>query len=769
MSRGFRLIAAVVALTLAVGLSLPGTVLAQREWQWIVPAPQGETLADVAYGGGQYVAVGRQGAILTSVDGADWSVRPMWSGDSDLLAVAYGHDRFVAVGEAGTLLTSVDGSTWVVRDSGTDKTLQQVVFGGSRFVALGTWAVLVSEDGLTWKQAGLPYAGPMLSVLYDGDRFVASGAGGVVLASPDGFAWTVLTKFGPELSQVAYGAGRYVGADAKGRLFLSADAVQWREQVSFGPGNTMALYHTGTHFVALGSNVAASADGETWQLSRGPGPTLAVARGKNAWVAVGAEGMIARSENGLVWAAEPRASVRKWQDVAFGAHSFVATDGRSILTSKNGAAWTEQWKNEDRLWLNVVLFGGGRFLVGSGQGAVLVSNDAQTWTESATGLASVAHAAWGNDRYVVAGTGRDSTETIATSKDGLTWKLAEGPPKIRLLAFGNGQFMAITDLGAVLASTDGVTWTEQAALGYKAAWSHSLVFGRGQFFLADHEGVVWSSPDGRDWSQSEAGFAMTGLVYLEQHLIALLPGGQLATSSDGAHWRIRQVGVSQVIRNMAYGDGRYVALATGGTLLLKTGPFADYRCGARFGDVPEHYPPCMAIELLESYRVINGYPDGTFRPHQNVSRAEFAKLLVVALGRETEPDTPILFPDAADHWAGRMGYLQAAVRMGALEGFPGGLLQPDGALTRAQAVKIAVAAAGFHASGEAGYADVTDTGWYTPYVAAARRMGLIGPEAGYGLWDGPVFRGDEPVTRAEAAMLLANLRSAAPVIIMDGH
>lgn len=768
MSRGTRLLAVAAALTLLVGLLLPGAGVAQREWQWVMPVPQGESLRGIAYGAGQYVAVGRQGAILTSPGGTDWAVRPAWSGDRALLAVAYGLDRFVAVGEAGSLLTSVDGSTWVARESGTGEKLHHILFARDRFVALGPSVVLVSADGLAWKQAELPYGGPLSSLVYDGRQFLALGSAGAVLTSPDGMAWTVLAKNAPEVVRVVHGAGRYVALSMKGSLYVSADAANWREQVNLGPGSPMALFHTGTHFVALGQNLATSADGETWQVSRGLGPATAAVHGKAGWVAVGADGLIVRSENGLTWAGEAPAPAPKWQDVAFGDGLFVLAEGRSIRTSKNGTVWTEQWKTkDDRLWLNHVQFGGGRFVAASREGTVLASADGVTWLEAATGLASIARLAWGNGRFVAIGTGAGAAPGIAVSADGLIWKEAEAPHAMRLVAHGNDRFLALSDRGAVLASPDGVTWKEQAVLDYSAAWSHSLVFARGQFFLAHADGAVWSSADGTEWTRSEAGFATDGLVQAGEQLIALLPDGAVATSADGRHWRTRPTGVSQPLTGVAYGENLYVAITGAGGLLIKRGPFQEYQCGLRFGDVPEQYPPCMAIELLESYRVIIGYPDGTFRPHQNVSRAEFAKLLVVAMGQEAAPGAPIAFPDATGHWASQMGYLQAAVRMGALHGFPGGLLQPDGPLTRAQAVKIVVAAAGFHASGELGYADVTDTGWYATHVSAARRMGLIGPGAGHGLWDGPVFRADEPVTRAEAAMLLANLRSAGPVIILD--
>jgi hypothetical protein len=65
----------------------------------------GNPLGGVAYGNGLFVAVGWNGAILTSPDGVTWTQRTSGTGNG-LNGVAYGNGRFVAVGRGGTILTS---------------------------------------------------------------------------------------------------------------------------------------------------------------------------------------------------------------------------------------------------------------------------------------------------------------------------------------------------------------------------------------------------------------------------------------------------------------------------------------------------------------------------------------------------------------------------------------------------------------------------------------------------------------------------------------
>jgi hypothetical protein len=178
---------------------------------------------------------------------------------------------------------------------------------------------------------------------------------------------------------------------------------------------------------------------------------------------------------------------------------------------------------------------------------------------------------------------------------------------------------------------------------------------------------------------------------------------------------------------------------------------------AGFPDLMQADRACAAVSRLVELKVVNGYPDGTFKPDNKLTRAEFAKLLVAALRVQPDPTAPVPFPDAQEHWSAKMGYLQAAVKMGALNGFPDGSFRPDAPVTRAQAVKIIVAAAGLSEGPAMGlYSDTADT-WYQNMVELAAGHRLIGAEATHQVFDGAQFGGDEPASRAEAAMLLANL------------
>ena len=72
-----------------------------------------------------------------------------------------------------------------------------------------------------------------------------------------------------------------------------------------------------------------------------------------------------------------------------------------------------------------------------------------------------------------------------------------------------------------------------------------------------------------------------------------------------------------------------------------------------YPDVDESYWAYPQINLLTEKGVIVGYPDGTFKPDENVTRAEFAAMAIRALGQEhTKVVQPVHFTDIDEnHWA----------------------------------------------------------------------------------------------------------------------
>ena len=105
---------------------------------------------------------------------------------------------------------------------------------------------------------------------------------------------------------------------------------------------------------------------------------------------------------------------------------------------------------------------------------------------------------------------------------------------------------------------------------------------------------------------------------------------------------------------------------------------------------PEHWA-AKQIEILTEKGVIVGYPNGTFKPDDNVSRAEFASMAIKALGQEhTTVAQPVKFNDIQPgFWA--YDAIQKALYFDLIACPPQGEpFRPDDTVTRAESISVAV-------------------------------------------------------------------------------
>lgn len=104
--------------------------------------------------------------------------------------------------------------------------------------------------------------------------------------------------------------------------------------------------------------------------------------------------------------------------------------------------------------------------------------------------------------------------------------------------------------------------------------------------------------------------------------------------------------------------------------------FPDVKSGAWYYD---------AVKQLATAGIISGYPEGVYRPNAKVSRAEFTTLVVKYMGVEYRVAES--FPDVSGkHWA--EGFIFTAKTEGLVSGYPDGTFGPQDNITRAQAVVI---------------------------------------------------------------------------------
>ena len=103
-----------------------------------------------------------------------------------------------------------------------------------------------------------------------------------------------------------------------------------------------------------------------------------------------------------------------------------------------------------------------------------------------------------------------------------------------------------------------------------------------------------------------------------------------------------------------------------------------------FSDMENDRWSSVAVSTMVRGGYIKGYEDGTFRPSNPITRAELATIISKFVNPETNNSYD--FRDTDGHWAEL--YIGAAVNSGLLSGYEDGTFRPDNRITRAEAVTI---------------------------------------------------------------------------------
>lgn len=166
-----------------------------------------------------------------------------------------------------------------------------------------------------------------------------------------------------------------------------------------------------------------------------------------------------------------------------------------------------------------------------------------------------------------------------------------------------------------------------------------------------------------------------------------------------------------------------------------------------FTDIGEHWAG-EAIRQLAAADIIKGYSDGTFKPERQITRAEFATLLVNSLGLDKKEEAS--FRDTRHHWA--RDAIAAAKDHGIISGYSDVSFGPDDPLTREQMALMIVKAYSLTAKKESDLISFHDSealaGWAQEAVhIVADNQIMVGFPGGY-------FRPEAFSSRAESAVVL---------------
>lgn len=272
---------------------------------WATVVSNNQVLRSVSYDETTqtFFTAGDRSIVGASTDGS------VWTSDIDTVITPTPLTLLVIVGAGGVIATSEDGVTWLQQDTGTTSNLNGYAvipnllspnpaasgIPGSltAVIAVGdNGTVLSSINGIGWTSQSSGVTANLKSIAWSDDGIFAIGEGGLILKSLDRVTWTpCVTPVTVDLHGIAYNPtdNSFTVVGDNGVILRSVNGgTTWLNLGAFVDGTLTSVAYGGGRYVAVGPDgwVAGSADGVVW--TRQAGPALnSITYGNGRFVAVG--------------------------------------------------------------------------------------------------------------------------------------------------------------------------------------------------------------------------------------------------------------------------------------------------------------------------------------------------------------------------------------------------------------------------------------------------------------------------------------------------
>ena len=149
------------------------------------------------------------------------------------------------------------------------------------------------------------------------------------------------------------------------------------------------------------------------------------------------------------------------------------------------------------------------------------------------------------------------------------------------------------------------------------------------------------------------------------------------------------------------------------TLTVKT--------GEQFSDVPANAWFAPYVKEAFEKNIVQGIGEGLFGPYTHITREDFAVMTGRMLGITVDQDATVPFKDASSVSGYAKGYVAYFAEEGIIGGYEDSTFKPKNNITREEAAKILAVALDLEVTGTPTFADTNKiSGWARPYVAAVQ-------------------------------------------------
>ena len=232
---------------------------------------------DIAFGNGQYVAVGDSGYVTTSTSGSQWSSPKKVNQDMNwkLNSIIYQNSEFLATGGGGYIFRSKDGNSWTTKMAYSPIDFLDIAYGGSLYVITGAGGYIATVNNnfsiSVPKKVGI--GDDWVAVTYGKGMFIAIGGAGYITISNDGKIWSEPYRIDNSIAvinDIVYANGQFVvcgQGSLSGDIFVSSDGHKWKPVRSRLSTKLHKIIYAYEQFIVFGDNgiVGVSTTGKNWE------------------------------------------------------------------------------------------------------------------------------------------------------------------------------------------------------------------------------------------------------------------------------------------------------------------------------------------------------------------------------------------------------------------------------------------------------------------------------------------------------------------------
>lgn len=448
------------------------------------------------------VTVGDNGSIYSSSNGSNWTQRGNYT--TWLRSVAFGDNQFLCVGEDGFVARSDDGQAWERLDSGSGAHLNKVAWVNDRFWIVGeSGTVLTNTFRMTFAEVDVGVTNTLFTVSGNSNEVIVAGDSVVLHGNLATGLWTPHSDVD---SPVLAPAWPYYSSLWDGRLFLlggqSGQLVEgfrtnlnapliWYSNIQPTRSWLWAITESPGFYVAVGANgtIITSEEGVEWNLETVPAVVdpevlLGIGGNTNVLIAVGSSGAVLRSENTFT------------NVVSTNATGGWVTNEISLF----GLEW-QAFTNITTADLQGVAQKDGLFVLTGADGTIFTGINGLNWQPRSSGVNSFLSGvtSWPQGFVAVGASG-----VILTSQNGTSWTRRNSGTVdwIYSVRYVGGKLVAVGENGRVFTSDDGTTWTQRSS--GTVEWLNDVTFTRGVWHVAGSGGTIVTSTNAIAWTAGKS-------------------------------------------------------------------------------------------------------------------------------------------------------------------------------------------------------------------------------------------------------------------------